>query len=86
MIRIDELTAATQLAPSVAPFTLRRLFLRARLFVSDTIAAEDLRRALPVLEAGLREVLTPGDHQTAMHRIHALLEREARLTGSPNDS
>lgn len=82
MIRVSELAAATQLAPSVAPFTLRRLLLRARLFATEEISGDDLRRAFPVLEAGLQEMLTPAEHGRAMQALKGLLEREGVARGA----
>ena len=81
MITLDELVRVARLAPSVGPFTLRRLFLRVRVFASGTYSAEQVRTALPEIQRELREILSPGDYVAAVQGIDALLEREDRLAG-----
>jgi hypothetical protein len=79
VIALDELVRAVRLAPSVGPFTLRRLFLRVRVFASGTYSAEEVRTALPEIHGELREILSPGDYLAAVQGIDGLLEREERL-------
>ena len=79
MITLDELVRVTRLAPSVGPFTLRRLFLRVRVFESGTYSTEAVRTALPEIRPELREILPPADYVAAVQGIDALLEREDRL-------
>lgn len=59
---------------SVAPFVLTRLLLRAAIFDRDSLTASELNRALPILEAGLAEVLAPSELQAALNRIHVALQ------------
>jgi hypothetical protein len=79
VITLDELVHTARLAPSVGPFTLRRLFLRVRVFESGTYSAEQVRTALPEIRGELREILSPADYVAATQGIDVLLEREARL-------
>jgi hypothetical protein len=81
VITLDELVRAARLAPSVGPFTLRRLFLRVRVFSSGSYSVEQVRTALPEIQRELREILSAGDYVAAVHGIDALLEREDRLAG-----
>jgi hypothetical protein len=79
VITLEELVRSAHLAPSVGPFTLRRLFLRVRVFASGTYSAEQVRTALPEIQGELREILSHTDYVAAAQGIDALLEREARL-------
>jgi hypothetical protein len=81
VITLDELVRAARLAPSVGPFTLRRLFLRVRVFASGSYSAEQVRTALPQIQGELREILSPADYLAAVQGIDTLLEREDRLAG-----
>jgi hypothetical protein len=81
VITLEELVHAARLAPSVGPFTLRRLFIRVRVFASVTYSTEEVRTALPEIRGELREILPPGEYVAAMQGIDALLEREDRLAG-----
>jgi hypothetical protein len=81
VIALDELVRAARLAPSVGPFTLRRLFLRVRVFASGSYSAEQVRTALPQIQGELREILSPADYLAAVQGIDTLLEREDRLAG-----
>lgn len=76
MITLDELVRASRLAPSVGPFTLRRLFLRARIFASGTYTAEDVRTALPGIRRELQDILPPEEFRQASQSLDALLQRE----------
>jgi hypothetical protein len=79
---MDELVRAARLAPSVGPFTLRRLFLRARIFASGTYTADDVRAALPGIHEELQEILQPEDFRQASQAIDALVSRERGTTAS----
>lgn len=75
--RTDVFTAAvgilTPVLGSVAPFTLTRLLLRARVFNRDTMTLAELERALPAVEQGLGEVLSRADHLSVSTRLRRLL-------------
>jgi hypothetical protein len=79
VITLEELVRTARLAPSVGPFTLRRLFLRVRVFANGTYSAEEVRTALPEIRGELREILSAADYLAAVHGIDALLEREDHL-------
>lgn len=63
---------------SVAPFVLTRLLLRARIFDRAGMGVADLQGALPVLEAGLAESLTPAEAASSMRRVKDVLLRHQR--------
>lgn len=63
---------------SVAPFILTRLLLRARIFDRAGMGVEDLQRALPVLEAGLAESLTPAETASCVRRVKEVVLRHQR--------
>lgn len=86
MITLDELVRAARLAPSVGPFTLRRLFLRARIFASGTYTADDVRAALPGIHGELQEILTPDDFRQACQSIDLLIARESSARASTTPS
>jgi hypothetical protein len=75
--RTDVFTAAvsilTPVLGSVAPFTLTRLLLRARVFDRDTMTLAELERALPAVEQGLDEVLNRADHRGVSAKLRRLL-------------
>jgi hypothetical protein len=58
---------------SVAPFTLTRLLLRARVFERETMTLAELERALPKVEEGLGEVLSPADRDGVSAQLRRLL-------------
>lgn len=70
----DQLVAASRLPSLVAPFTLARLLLRARIFEPEKMTAEDLKRALPHLEEGLKTFLTKGELASAMEAFRKLAD------------
>jgi hypothetical protein len=80
VITLDELVLVAHLTPSVGPFTLRRLFLRVRVFANGTYRTEEVRTALPEIRRELLEILPPADYVAAVQGIDALLEREDRLS------
>ena len=78
---MEELVRAARLAPSVGPFTLRRLLLRARVFSSGPYSADEIRVALPGIQAELREILPADEFVQAQRAIDAILTREASGSG-----
>ena len=70
---MSELVRAAHLAPSVGPFTIRRLLFRAGIFDTDHFNRDDLRRALPIIEGELREFLAPGDFANAQRDLRAVI-------------
>lgn len=75
----DEVVAALEPTfHSVAPFILTRLLLRARIFDRAGMGVADLQRALPVLEAGLAESVTPAEAASSMRRVKEVLARHQR--------
>ena len=68
--------AARTLGRSVAPFTLSRLFLRVGILDRSRLTAADVRRALPVVEAGLAEFLTPDELRSTLHEFDELLAKQ----------
>ena len=78
MISMDDLVRAARLAPSVGPFTIRRLMFRAGIFASDGFSAADVQRARPAIEAELKEILSAGDLANAQRDLAALLANELK--------
>jgi hypothetical protein len=76
MISMEDLVRVTRLAPSVGPFTIRRLMFRAGIFASDGFSAADVQRARPAIEAELHEILSPSDRAAAERDLAALLASE----------
>lgn len=68
----DEVVAATGLSPLIAPFTVTRLLLRAR--VSGELDPAGLARALPEIESGLRVYLGDSEVAAALERLRALAD------------
>lgn len=76
MTLFDELVTALQpTLRSVAPFILTRLLLRAGVYDRDTMTVDELRRALPIVSAGLRESLGPGELAVTLERLHDVVRR-----------
>jgi hypothetical protein len=73
MISMASLVRAAHLAPSVGPFTIRRLMFRAGIFSADNFAPADVQRALPMIDAELREILSPQELEAARRELAALL-------------
>jgi hypothetical protein len=73
MIKMDALVRAAHLAPSVGPFTLRRLFFRAGIFASDNFSTDDLRTAMPMIEDELKDMLSAGELEAARRDLARLL-------------
>jgi hypothetical protein len=79
----DELVAALQpTMRSVAPFILTRLLLRAGVFDRAAMTVAELQRALPVIEAGLRESLAPGDLASTLDRIRDVVRQRELVSSS----
>jgi hypothetical protein len=80
----DELVAALQpTMRSVAPFILTRLLLRAGIFDRATMTVEEFRNVFPVIEAGLRESMAPGDLAATLDRINDVVRRH-EPAGTPS--
>ena len=79
----DLVTALEPTMRSVAPFLLTRLLLRAGIFDRATMTVEEFRRVLPVIEAGLRESMAPGDLAPTLDRIDAVMRRH-EPAGAPS--
>ena len=60
---------------SVAPFLLTRLLLRAGILDRAAMTLPDFEQARPIVEAGLREALSPGELRDVIARIDAVLRR-----------
>ena len=73
MISMDEVVRAARLAPSVGPFTIRRLMFRAGVFTADGFSSEELTRALPGIHAELAEILSPAEYQVARRALDDLI-------------
>ena len=67
--------ASRSLGRGVAPFTMTRLMLRAKVYDRDAMTVGDARRAMREIEQGLGEFLTPAELKETMRRMHELLER-----------
>jgi hypothetical protein len=70
---MSDLVRAAHLAPSVGPFTIRRLLFRASIFKSDAFERDEIVRALPIIEAELTEFLSAGDLAAAKRDLRGLL-------------
>lgn len=82
MTLFDELVAALQpTMRSVAPFILTRLLLRAGVIDRATMTVDEFRSVFPIVEAGLRESMAPGDLAAALGRIDDVMRRH-QLTGA----
>jgi hypothetical protein len=71
MSLFDDIVAASGLDELVAPFTVSRLLLRADV-QPDQVRPEDLARALPELERGIRVYLGEGEADAAVARLRGL--------------
>ena len=70
---MSDLVRAAHLAPSVGPFTIRRLLFRAAIFQSDSFERDEIVGALPIIEAGLTEFLSTTELVTAKRDLRVLL-------------
>jgi hypothetical protein len=70
---MSDLVRAARLAPSVGPFTIRRLLFRAGIFQSDGFERDDIVGALPIIEAELVEFLSAADLVAARRDLRSLL-------------
>lgn len=72
----DDLVAALEpTVRSVAPFMLTRLLLRAGIFDRGVMTLPEFERGRSVVEAGLREALSPEEFRVVVTRMEAVLER-----------
>ncbi len=72
MITMEAIVRAARLSPTVGPFTIRRLMLRAGVLSSEGYSETDLRKALPGIEAELVEILPPAEAATARRDLGLL--------------
>jgi len=70
---MSDLVRAAHLAPSVGPFTIRRLLFRAGVFKSDQFERSEIVPALPIIEAELKEFLSANELVAAKRDLRALL-------------
>jgi hypothetical protein len=68
----DDIVAASGLNEVVAPFTVSRLLVRADVAQPEEVSREDLARALPELERGIRVYLEGHEADDAIARVRAL--------------
>jgi hypothetical protein len=72
MSLFDDIVAASGLNEVVAPFTVSRLLVRADVPQPEQVSRDDLTRALPELERGIRVYLEKGEADDAIARLRAL--------------
>lgn len=72
----DQLVVASGISPLVAPFTVRRLLMRADVVPPEAVTPEQLAVALPNFREGLAVYLADAELQEALERID-------RLAGEP---
>lgn len=65
---------ASRLNDAIAPFAIRRLLVRASVSPNE-LTAQDLARALPTIEEGLRAYLDAKELDDALRMIRALAAR-----------
>lgn len=68
----DRIVAASGLTPVVAPYTIRRLLLRANVVPPEKVSVSELRSALPELLAELRAYLGVEDYEGVAAALEAL--------------
>lgn len=78
--------ASRTLSASVAPFTMSRLLLRARVLDRDAMTPAQALDALPTVEAGLAEFLTPAELRTTMAELREVIARRQGTPGEPETS
>ncbi len=72
MSLFDDIVAASGLSDVVAPFTVSRLLVRADVARPEQVTRDDLTRALPELERGIRVYLADGEADAAVARLRGL--------------
>lgn len=70
----DRIVAASGLTPVVAPYTIRRLLLRANIVPPEKITVVELRELLPGLLGELRVYLDREEHKAASTALQALVD------------
>lgn len=68
----DRIVAASGLTPVIAPYTIRRLLLRANVVPPEGVTLEEYRELLPSLLAELRVYLAHDEHESAAAALRAL--------------
>ena len=70
---LDRVVAQSGLMALIAPYTIRRLLIAARVSPQE-LTPEELRRVLPQLEPGLAVYLDPEQLEQAMERLRWLAD------------
>jgi hypothetical protein len=70
----DRIVAASGLTPLVAPYTVRRLLLRANVVPPEQVTVEELRALLPDFLGELRVYLDRETHEAVSSALRALAE------------
>ena len=68
----DQIVATSGLTPVIAPYTVRRLLLRANIVPPENVTLDEYRRLLPSLIAELRVYLGHEEHEAAAAALRAL--------------
>ena len=68
----DRIVAASGLTPVIAPYTIRRLLLRANIVPPENVTLDEYRRLLPGLLAELRVYLGHEEHEATEAALRAL--------------
>lgn len=68
----DRIVAASGLTPVIAPYTIRRLLLRANIVPPERVTLEQYQRLLPSLIDELHVYLGPEEHEAAAAALRAL--------------
>lgn len=68
----DRIVAASGLTPVIAPYTIRRLLLRANVLPPEEVTLAQYRELLPALLAELRVYLGRDEHEAAAAALREL--------------
>jgi hypothetical protein len=68
----DGIVAASGLTPVIAPYTIRRLLLRAGIVPPEQVTTDELRQILPTLVGELRVYLGQEEHEAAATALRTL--------------
>ena len=69
----EQVVAQSGLTPVIAPYTVRRLLLRASIVPPEQVTVAELREILPSLIAELRVYLDNDEHAAAQRALEALV-------------
>jgi hypothetical protein len=73
----EEVVAASRLTPRVAPFTVRRLLMRAGVVPPENVTPDELRAALPAFRDGLGVYLEDAEIPEVLSDLETLTRRAA---------